>query len=329
MTTNGPFLLPESFPSATSLYLYQVNRYISFASMTYSILEIVSTLPDEVELIWPARRGFMKTVFLINKYSPLIDFTLVALVDLVRREPEACRVSFQVLTYSYLLGTLVSEFILIARTYALWGCDRRLVYCALFIAGMMIPHAFYIVYDMLRESDFKSGQEVTHLIGCMPNIHDRNAWPAYTYLICSETMVVILTVLKRYVDPEIVQGSFASVVLPTMYRDGTCFWAVVLALSILNLLMMFFAPGGLSYSVQMPLRVVHSALCNRVLLNLRRAAACVPSEGSEDSSAVLTTVVFHQQPMTNLGTGGETLTNYTFVGADVWVDDPESDSSSA
>ncbi|KAM5541783.1 hypothetical protein V8D89_004512, partial [Ganoderma adspersum] len=276
------------------------------ASMTYSILEIVSTLPDEVEFIWPAKRGFMKTVFLINKYSPLIDFTLVAL-GTVAREPEACRVSFnQALTYSYLLGTLVSEFIVIARTYALWGCNRRLVYCALFIAGIMIPHAFYIAATTV-----KSGQEITRLIGCMPNIHDWNAWPAYTYLICSETMVVILTVLKRYVDPEIVQGSFASVLLPIMYRDGTCFWAVVLALSILNLLMMFFIPGGLSYSVQMPLRVVHSALCNRVLLNLRKAAACVPSQDGQDSSAVMTTVVFHHQPTTNLEPSGEKLTSYT------------------
>nr|VWP00773.1 Magnesium transport protein CorA [Ganoderma boninense] len=80
--------MPDILPTATSLYLDQVNRYISFASMTYSMLEIVSTLPDEVELIWPAKRGVMKTIFLINKYSPLIDFTLLAWVDLVAREPD-------------------------------------------------------------------------------------------------------------------------------------------------------------------------------------------------------------------------------------------------
>ncbi|KAI1789431.1 hypothetical protein LXA43DRAFT_1096318 [Ganoderma leucocontextum] len=266
MTTNGALLLSETLPSATSLYLYQVSRllqYISFASMTYSVLEIVSTLPDEVEFIWPAKRGFMKTVFLINKYSPLIDFTLLVLVELAAREPE--------------------------------------------------PHAFYIIFDTLWESDFKSGQEVTRLIGCMPNIHDRDTWPTYTYLICGETMVVILTVLKRYVDPEIVEGSFASVVLPTMYRDGTCFWAAVLALSILNILMMFFAPGGLSYSMQMPLRVVHSALCNRVLLNLRKAAGSMPSQET-DSSGVLTTVEFQHEPITSvmdLESRGDTLTSYT------------------
>ena len=153
MTTNGPFLLPEGFPSATSLYLYQVNRVRrilessstnvltrrhlsisrvrahsqtrslgvgpdekSVASVTYSVSRrwtntiysfLTQSMADsgdrldssgrgalshfssiawsteyqvvQVELIWPAKRGFMKTVFLINKYSPIIDFTLVAL----------------------------------------------------------------------------------------------------------------------------------------------------------------------------------------------------------------------------------------------------------
>ena len=90
----------------------------------------------------------------------------------------------------------------------------------------------------------------------MPSINDQDAWPAYTYLICSETsepqctwcwvalmqttVVVILTILKRYVDPAIsryqttlklyvhanenvlttAESSFSRVVLPTMYRDG-------------------------------------------------------------------------------------------------------------
>ena len=61
-----------------------------------------------------------------------------------------------------------------------------------------------------------------------------------------------------------------------------------------------------------PLRVVHSALCNRVLLNLRRAAACMPSQDGRDSSAVLTTVVFHHQPMTDTESSEDILTNYTF-----------------
>ena len=40
------------------------------------VLEIVSTLPDEVALVWPNKLDVMKIVFLINKYSPLLDATI-------------------------------------------------------------------------------------------------------------------------------------------------------------------------------------------------------------------------------------------------------------
>ena len=42
-----------------------------------------------------------------------------------------------------------------------------------------------------------------------------------------------------------------------------------------------------------PLRVVHSALCTRVLLNLRKAAAQFPGETLDDSSHQQTTLEFY------------------------------------
>ncbi|PIL27849.1 hypothetical protein GSI_11003 [Ganoderma sinense ZZ0214-1] len=214
-TTDLP-AIEDILPGVGDLYLYQINRYLQFASLTCCVLEIISTLPDEVSLVWPAKRSFMKTIFLINKYSPLLDFTFIVLVDMVAREPRFCAVSFQALTYCYLVGTLVSEFILIMRTHALWAFDRLLLYSTVSISSMMVPHAIYVLYDMLRSNQFHTRQMITRTVGCMPNIEDSGAWPAYTYLICSETMVVILTVLKRYVDPTSIEGSFSSVILPTM-----------------------------------------------------------------------------------------------------------------
>ena len=32
-----------------------------------------------MSLVWPAKRSLMKAVFLVNKYSPLLDFTLLIL----------------------------------------------------------------------------------------------------------------------------------------------------------------------------------------------------------------------------------------------------------
>ncbi|TBU54378.1 hypothetical protein BD310DRAFT_886248 [Dichomitus squalens] len=314
MTTAAAPTLAVILPKAGDLYLYQVNKYLQFAALTCSILEIISTLPDEISLIWPARRSFMKVIFLVNKYSPLLDFIFIVLVDMIAREPHMCAIYFQALTYSYFIGTLISEVILILRTHALWAFDKHLTCSTLFISSMMVPHSAYTLYDMLRSNRFLTDQNVTRAVGCMPNINDQDAWPAYTYLICSETMVVILTVLKRYVDPAITESSFASVVLPTMYRDGTCFWAAVLAFSVVNFLMMFFAPRELSYSMQMPLRVVHSALCTRVLLNLREAAAQASSAHHADFT-VQTTLAFEHPAFTDMESreDGRPLSSYALT----------------
>ncbi len=32
-----------------------------------------------MSLVWPANHSFMKAIFLVNKYSPLLDFTFVVL----------------------------------------------------------------------------------------------------------------------------------------------------------------------------------------------------------------------------------------------------------
>ncbi|EJF63557.1 hypothetical protein DICSQDRAFT_167621 [Dichomitus squalens LYAD-421 SS1] len=277
MDNGTPDKLRQALAEAGNLYLWQIHRHIQVASFIVLVLEMLETLPDEIDLIWPTNMSVMKAVYLVNKYSPSVDFLLLMLVDFASRSPSSCDLRFKVLVYCYLTGTLFSEFILIVRTYALWACDRHMLYYIIFVALMMIPHAYYVSYDMLKQNsaNFSAAELVVRIFGCMPPIQDEGTWPAFTYLICAETMVVIMTLFKRYLDPVALNEhqSYTSMVLRTMYRDGTCFWAIVLALSGVNMLMMFLAPRELSYSMQMPLRTVHSALCTRVLLNLRKVAA--------------------------------------------------------
>ncbi|PIL27812.1 hypothetical protein GSI_10966 [Ganoderma sinense ZZ0214-1] len=221
-------------------------------------------------------------------------------VDIVSHDPHACGVRFQLLTYWFLVGTLFSELILIARTYALWGCNNLILYFTIFASALMIPHAFYIVYDMLRlnMTSFAENDPVVRAFGCMPAIDDSGSWPAFVYLICAELMVVLLTLLKRYLEPIAFadSSSYSSVLLYTMYRDGTWFWAIVLVFSVVNLLVMFLAPKELRFSMQQSLRTVHSALCTRVLLNLRKAAA-IGSNSRADEFTIMTTLALESLPM--------------------------------
>ncbi|TBU54388.1 hypothetical protein BD310DRAFT_936058 [Dichomitus squalens] len=120
LTMSDGVELASLIAQAGNLSFYQIHKHIQTGAITCCILEIVATLPDEVMYMWPSDWSLMKVVYLFNKYSPLIDIVLLVLVDIVSRDPSACALRFQLLTYWFIIGTLCSEFILIARTYALW-----------------------------------------------------------------------------------------------------------------------------------------------------------------------------------------------------------------
>ncbi|KAI0746610.1 hypothetical protein C8Q80DRAFT_781989 [Daedaleopsis nitida] len=116
-----------------------------------------------------------------------------------------------------------------------------------------------------------SPDDVVRITGCLPNIQDQELWPAFLLLMIAETNIFVLTILKRYLEPVDRKGRTGRLFY-TMYRDGTHFYAIVLAISVVNIFVMLLAPQELSTFVQTPLRVVHSSLCARVMLNIRKTA---------------------------------------------------------
>nr|VWP00776.1 Uncharacterized protein [Ganoderma boninense] len=192
MAAPYPLELVQLVAQAGDLYLYDVHKHIQTAAITCCVLEAIDTLPDEILYLWPSEWSAMKIIYLVNKYSPLVDIVLLVLVDIVSHDPHACGVRFQLLTYWFLVGTLFSEHlntvILIARTYALWGCNKLILYFTIFAAALMIPHALYIVYEMLQLNmkSFAENGPVVREFGCMPAINDSDSWPAFVYLICAE-----------------------------------------------------------------------------------------------------------------------------------------------
>ncbi|KAI0765107.1 hypothetical protein C8Q74DRAFT_1028821 [Fomes fomentarius] len=255
-------------------HLLQITKYCKVASVAFALAEIISTLPDEVAFIWPNRWSIMKAVYFINKYSIILDGTLAVACALRTQDPDLCAKQFKALAYCYTAGILISEAILANRTLAIWGFHR---YVKLLIIGAYIEFlmmTLYVVYQTVVYTEYPTAA-ILRVTGCMPSTQDRDSWPAYGCMMLAETGIIALTLLKRYLarDDDATSSGDSSVLMQTIYRDGIHFYFIVLAVSVLNVFVMLIAPRELSPSMQMPLRVVHSALCTRVLLNLRRAAA--------------------------------------------------------
>ncbi|KAI0765109.1 hypothetical protein C8Q74DRAFT_1028961 [Fomes fomentarius] len=232
-----------------------------------AILEIFSTLPDEVEYIWPGRVTPTKALFFANRYLPLIDITIAVIINAAPTHwnHDNCAIAFQALAYCYTAGILVSEVILIIRTLALWGFHK---YVKIVCFGVLIEFglfAIYAVYHTVYWLEYPS-DETLYITGCVPVIRDGGMWPAFFCFLMGETVVISLTILKRVKDCE------DGLVVPTrkltwtMYRDGSFFYAIILAISIANMI------------------AVHSSLCTHVLLNLRKAARTTGDTGTDEFS---------------------------------------------
>ncbi|KAI0708124.1 hypothetical protein C8T65DRAFT_650696 [Cerioporus squamosus] len=279
------------------LYLLSITKYSKVVACTMSLLEITSTLPEEVALVWPNKLNIMKIVFLVNKYSPLFDTSISITLDLLTHDAKACAIQYQVLAYSYITGILFSEFILMARTMALWQFNPYVSALLIAAALEMVPLVLFITHETVSHTEYPDSN-VLRIAGCLPSTQDQDLWPAYLYMILAETGIVFLTVLKWYQEPE---GLMRGRLLATMYRDGSLFFAIVLVLSTINLLVMLSTPQEMSSCMQMPLRVIHSALCTRVLLNLRRASTQSSDGIDTDDVDRHTVLAFERPPVSDEG----------------------------
>ncbi|KAI0690664.1 hypothetical protein C8T65DRAFT_97129 [Cerioporus squamosus] len=253
-----------------NLHLLRLVKSSGVASMVLLLSEILHGLDDEIAYLWPSRFSLIKFMYMVNRYSPLIDTTLELTTMLVTTNPTSCSVQYQITTYVYAAGAFFSEFILIGRTLALYNFDRRIV-CLMSLLSLGVVVSSLVTGDRFLDRIQYPSEDVLKIIGCVPSIEDRPGWVFYCGILVSETVVVILTVYKRW------QTSFRhasrSILVNTMYRDGTLYYFVMLSVSITNLCFMLVAPEAVSSIMQFPLRIVHSTLCARVLINLRKVAA--------------------------------------------------------
>jgi len=116
---------------------------------------------------------------------------------------------------------------------------------------------------------------------------------AYIRLMWSETVIVVLTVirarqyLRHSTSPWVVQ----------LYQDGMLFYAYLLSMSIANILVPILAPRIFANWLATPQRVLHSVLCNRVLLLILRQrssanmATRIPRGDEANQSAIFTSFI--------------------------------------
>ncbi|KAI0635118.1 hypothetical protein C8Q77DRAFT_1106044 [Trametes polyzona] len=212
----------------------------------------------------------MKIVFFVNRYLPFLDCTAGVAMIVGAQKKETCHALWTFVVLVYPIGSFLSEVILMVRTMALWGFSRMILGIMVVNTLVLLVPTIAVAQRYLRNLRYPES-DVLQITRCVASISDGEGWVFYLSIIISETTVVTLTLLKQYLTA--VRGSAHPRLLRTMYRDGTVFYIMLLCVSIANLICMKIAPVWVSSVLQLPHRAMHSTLCSRVLLNLRKAAA--------------------------------------------------------
>ncbi|CAA7269379.1 unnamed protein product [Cyclocybe aegerita] len=238
------------------------------ACMTLLIYDYICTLDQEVAYVWKNFQWSVGVVlFLLNRYLPFIDTFVSLRLKLSYVTPETCDTQFKVVSWFIVTGIIISETILLLRTYALWERKRWVVILlAVTATAAFIPAIVITQLEILSlryvQNDFP---------GCRVSQASPIVIVAYILLMVLETTMAVLTGIKAFRhlrhsnSPWVVQ----------LYRDGLMFYVYLTCISIANVLVPILAPRTFSNWLATPQRVMHSVLCTRVLfliLKQRNAA---------------------------------------------------------
>ncbi|ETW76421.1 hypothetical protein HETIRDRAFT_429889 [Heterobasidion irregulare TC 32-1] len=260
------------------------------------VYDYICTLDQEIEFVWSGPWSLGKFLFLANRYSPFID-TFISLHLLTSFEsPEHCLAQFKVVAWLITLGTLLSEAILMLRTYAIWDRKRWVQVLLLCILLLVFPAAIAVTHIEVASFEYGPSPHPT-IPGCTLKKASRIIYIAYVLLMVSETGQSRLLRKSPLADPATVIVALTGIraiqhlratrspLVVALYRDGILFYGYLFAITAMNVIVPVAAPVEFSNWLATPQRVLHSIMCTRVLLFIFRARYAGSHPRSASASA--------------------------------------------
>ncbi|KAF8145304.1 hypothetical protein K438DRAFT_2028821 [Mycena galopus ATCC 62051] len=275
---------------------HQVVRYMHISSVAILVFDYALTFNLEVSLIWGSKWSLPKVLFLLSRYSPVIDVPLVLYINITSAvSVQACSRLNAAVSWGTAFGISAAQAILIVRTYALSGCRRSvgIVFTSMWAVGLsttIVLAVFYVRSTVYTPSPFLG------ISGCYQAASSTaDLVIIFIMVFVTETMIMAYTLYLGITKYRNVRTPLVF----TLYRDGITYYVCLCVVSFWNVFMLLdgrvFPKEALAQvlntHVSRPLflRVMHSVLSTRVLLHVRDVER---KRFAEDSDGLLPTMRF-------------------------------------
>ncbi|CAL1700259.1 unnamed protein product [Somion occarium] len=274
--------VPANFP----IMSFEHSRIVAYghvAAATLLVWDYLLTVDSEVTLMWPSPWSIMKVLFFWTRYLPVLDISLVLFHQLNPTiSISTCQVTSKTASWFLLIGIIVSEMILVIRTWAIWGRSKAigitLTVCAVLACGSVL-YVEKSFLDSLRFFTYPSRATA----GCLITTQNSIVAVSFIVVIIFETFLLILTSIKGIQHYRLANNRGLTSVL---YRDGILFYVYLFCTSMANFIVILAVPRDLANILVNIQRVLHSCLSARVVLNLREASQQESSTSFISSTSV-------------------------------------------
>ncbi|KAL4256582.1 hypothetical protein AB1N83_010359 [Pleurotus pulmonarius] len=244
-------------------------------SRLIQIYDYLLMLGSEVQHVWHVNWGAGKVLYLLSRY-PLLIASAVALHRTSGHivPTTECRVLYSVSGYAWVFALVTAEAILAIRVWVLW---YRMLWLGVYFACAAVAAVTIALVDVTKAvrsvtyvSDFTSIESLSYP-GCLTiNEGGKSSYISYIMLVLHGAFVFLLMVIVWYRSFH--HSVRFSSMMYTFYTDGGIYFAVMLAISIANMIFNLTQPPEYVNFLFPTQAAVHSVLSTRMLLNLRQSA---------------------------------------------------------
>jgi len=135
-----------------SLNDLQATQYLSAVAITISIWEHILNFDQEVSLVWRHPRSWsaLQTIVMLNRYMGELSLLFIAYTLADFRGPistSTCHAFVVLISIYGVLGSALSQFLLLLRAYSLWDNRKSVKYALIggFVVCLTISVSFAIV----------------------------------------------------------------------------------------------------------------------------------------------------------------------------------------
>lgn len=267
--------------------------YAIVAGNSILMYDHMVTLPEEIAFIWRRPKALSAMLFLLNRYGALLIniSTLVVYFWPVISDESCLRFSLYRELALFLQGIIVC-IIMAMRTYALYGCSKRLLTWIIIVMMVLVGVCCAGTFGK-----YSGDVDIVPGIGCNETFSKAVAARiglAYIAQFIFDLFIFILTMYRIYKTWGLLRLSLVSRrnIIDIMFNDGVMFFGAMTVSNIPNILSYYSSSVGLRGSFCAFTSCISVTLISRLMLNLHQTfdAGIFSIPAQEDGpSLVLTT----------------------------------------